>query len=86
MAENNSTQEREPHESDVSYGESNEGSYDDYRKESSEGYTAYKEAGRIEEAVYDLYESDYEDSETPDQGAKISSCTRIGRLSNLSNV
>ena len=93
MAEVNSTQKRESDESNDSCDDSNEESYENYSKENSEGYNAYKEAGQIEEAVYDRYESDYESDETPDQEAQISSCYRcfkkscfkIGRLSTSPN-
>ena len=54
------------------------------RNDLPEGYTRYK----VDENVYDRYETGYEGAETPDrekdQGSCISkkSCCNIGRLSN----
>ena len=55
------------------------------RNDLPEGYTRYK----VDENVYDRYESDYEGAETPDREKNQVSCTskksccKIGRLSNL---
>ena len=58
----NSSQQRVSDESGVFYGESSEGSYENYRnKNLPEGYTAYKEIGRLCELVYDRYSSVYSD-------------------------
>ena len=63
MNEMNSSQQRESHDSGVFYGESNEGSYENYRnKNLPEGYTAYKEIGQVCELVYDRYSSVYSDA------------------------
>lgn len=58
----NSSQQRVSDESGVFYGESSEGSYENYRnKNLPEGYTAYKEIGQLCELVYDRYSSVYSD-------------------------
>ena len=69
------THQRELDDSGVSYRDSNEESYDNYRsKNLPEGYTAYKETGQ--DVVYDRYDSDYEAVEKPVQEEKTCSCLR----------
>ena len=52
--------QRESNDSRLFYGDSNEGSYENYRnKNLPEGYTAYKEIGQVCELVYDRYSSVY---------------------------
>ena len=56
----NDTHQRESDDSGFFYGESSEGSYENYRnKNLPEGYTAYKEIGHVCELVYDRYSSVY---------------------------
>ena len=78
-------QQRESGHSNNSNDDSSVESYQNYaRTRLPEGYTRYKEAGQN---VYDRYESDYEDEETPDQEDQRSCtkkpCCKIGRLSEL---
>ena len=74
MNEMNSSQQRESDDSGFFYGESSEGSYENYRnKNLPEGYTAYKEIGQICELVYDRYSSVYSDDSI--QGKNQSSFT-----------
>ena len=74
MNEINSTQLRESSDSGVFYEDSNEGSYENYRnKNLPEGYTAYKEIGRLCELVYDRYSSVYSDDSM--QGKRPNSFT-----------
>ena len=68
------SQQRVSDESGVFYGESSEGSYENYRnKNLPEGYTAYKEIGQLCELVYDRYSSVYSDDSI--NGKKQRSCT-----------
>ena len=70
----NSTHQRESDDSAFFYGESSEGSYENYRnKNLPEGYTAYKEIGRLCELVYDRYSSVYSDDSM--QGKRPNSFT-----------
>ena len=70
-----STHQRESDDSGVFYGESSEGSYENYRnKNLPEGYTAYKGQNQVAELVYDRYSSVY--SKSSEQGNKLSSCNR----------
>ena len=71
----NSSQQRDSDDSGVFYGESKEGSYENYRnKNLPEGYTAYKEIGKNGELVYDRYSSVY--SKHPMQEDKLCSLKR----------
>ena len=66
---------------DLSLQESDEGQYENYRRKSlPEGYTAYRENLRVNDLVYDRYDSVYSSGERPDTGKK--SCCKIGRLWN----
>ena len=52
--------QRESDDSGLFFGDSNEGSYENYRnKNLPEGYTAYKEIGETGELVYDRYSTVY---------------------------
>ena len=58
------------------------------RNDLPEGYTRYIKSGQPDGNVYDRYETDYEDAETPDREKENASCTPKkscceGRLSNL---
>ena len=62
MNEMDTNHQRESDDSGAFYGDSNEGSYENYRNKSlPEGYTAYKEIGQVCELVYDRYSSVYSD-------------------------
>ena len=72
MNETNIARQRESDISSCSNDESNVENYENYRTKSlPEGYTAYK---KTEQNVYDRYDTDYEDEETPDQGEDKGSC------------
>ena len=82
MDNTNLPQKRES-DRDVSVDETDEGSYENYRRKSlPEGYTPYKDTDQVNEAVYDRYNSVYSTSERPDTGRK--SCCKIGWLFNVS--
>ena len=84
MDNNNLPQERVS-DRDVSVDETDEGSYENYRRKSlPEGYTPYKDTDQVNEAVYDRYNSVYSTVERPDTGRK--SCCKIDWLLNISKL
>ena len=68
-----------------------EETYENHGTNSSSGYTAYKETGQDEQAVYDQYDPENESCETSKQAGKLcsynrkKSCCKIGWLSNSAN-
>ena len=76
-------------ESNNYYDESNLESYETYGKRSlPEENKDHKENGKADVTIYDRYDSDYEDAETPGQGANLrlkKSCCKKGGLLNLKN-
>ena len=76
-------------ESDNYYDESNMESYETYGKRSlPEENKPHKGNGKADITVYDRYDSDYEDAETPGQGAHFrlkKSCCKKGGLLNSKN-
>jgi len=72
----NSNQQRESNDTI----ESDEGNYENYgRNNLPEGYTPYRENGQVVEAVYDRYDTEY--NETSAEEANPNSC-----IKNISGV
>ena len=82
MDNTNFPQERES-DQDFSVDETDQGSYENYRRKNlPEGYTPYRDARNVNEAVYDQYDSVYSNNERSDASRK--SCCKIGWLLNVS--
>ena len=82
MDNTNFTQERES-DQDVSVDETEEGSYENYRRKNlPEGYTPYRDTRQVNEFIYDRCDSVYSTCERPVTGTK--SCCKIDWLFNIS--
>ena len=70
---------------DVSFQETDEGHYQNYRRKSlPEGYTPYRDTQQVNELIYDRYNSVYSTNERPDTRRKT--CCKIGWLLNVSKL